>query len=312
MFLSPMDPSALVLFSEATLSLYPILIRTLPTTLFTQWFARFLTFPVLAYLLASSRDIPSLSSLFALLLRPSTFFAGLLNLVHIGASYVSFSLLPAGVALSLFYTYPLFNVLAGSIVFGEALSVFTFTLLAIALFGVWLLSREQAPPAPLATPAPPPTLLPTPLLSSLSPSTMGIIAALVAALTETLLYVFVRWTAVKEASTPFTAILQLYPIGLLVLLAFIGINPSILDLRPHILLPLFGFNALIGFIGYATRFYTIPKVSTLVFSLLSFVGVLFGYLWGHWFTSDRITPMSLLGSGLIVVSAFLARYQNQK
>lgn len=310
MFLSPMDPSALVLFSEATLSLYPILIRTLPTTLFTQWFARFLTFPVLAYLLSSPRDIPSLSALFALLLRPSTFFAGLLNLVHIGASYVSFSLLPAGVALSLFYTYPLFNVLAGSIVFGESLSVFILALLAIALFGVWLLSREQAPPAPLATPATPAP--PTPLLSSLSPFTMGIIAALVAALTETLLYVFVRWTAVKEASTPFTAILQLYPIGLLVLLAFIGINPSILDLRPRILLPLFGFNALIGFIGYVTRFYTIPKVSTLVFSLLSFVGVLFGYLWGHWFTSDRITPMSLLGSGLIVVSAFLARYQNQK
>ena len=94
-----------------------------------------------------------------------------------------------------------------------------------------------------------------------------------------------------------------------------AMNPTpldLLDLRPRILLPLFGFNALIGFIGYATRFYTIPKVSTLLFSLLSFVGVFFGYLWGHWFTSDRITPMSLLGSGLIVVSAFLARYQNQK
>lgn len=302
-----MDPSALVLISEATLSLYPILIRTLPTTLFTQWFARFLTFPVLAYLLVSSRDIPSLSSLFALLLRPSTFFAGLLNLVHIGASYVSFSLLPAGVALSLFYTYPLFNVLAGSLVFGEPLSFFTLTLLAIALFGVWLLSREQATPAPLAIPAP--SILP---LSPVSPSTTGIIAALVAAFTETLLYVFVRWTAIKEASSPFTAILQLYPIGLMVLLAFIGMNPSTLDLRPRILLPLFVFNAFIGFIGYAIRFYTIPKVSTLVFSLLSFVGVLFGYLWGHWFTSDRITPHSLLGSGLIVVSAFLARYQNPK
>jgi drug/metabolite transporter (DMT)-like permease len=145
---------------------------------------------------------------------------------------------------------------------------------------------------------------------SLSPSAVGILAALVAALTETLLYVFVRWTASSSASTPFTAILQLYPVGLLALLFGFALHPSALDLRPRILLPLFGFNALVGFIGYATRFYTIPKVSTLLFSLLSFVGVLFGYVWGHLLTGDPLRPASLIGSGLIVVSAFLARYQN--
>ena len=109
-----MDPSLLVLASEAILSLYPILIRTLPTTLMTQWLARFLVFPVLAYALSSAQEVPSLSTLLS---RPSTLLGGLLNLVHIGASYVSFSLLPAGTALSLFYTYPLFNVIAGWLFF---------------------------------------------------------------------------------------------------------------------------------------------------------------------------------------------------
>lgn len=300
------DPSALVLASEAILSLYPILIRTVSTTLPTQWLVRFLVFPVLAYFFVSPRVI---SSLPALLLQPSTLFAGLLNLLHISASYLAYTLLPAGVALSLFYTYPIFHLLAGYLFFGESLSFTTIALLLPALVGIWLLSREQAstPSIPSATSAP------SEFFSLLSPSTLGIVAALTAALTETLLYVFVRWTAMKDVtSSPFTAILQLYPLGLLVLLVAIGLRPDTLDLRPRTLLPLFGFNALIGFTGYIIRFYTIPKVSTFAFSFLSFVGVVFGYVWGHLFTTDHITPASFIGSGLIVVSAFLARYQNSE
>jgi drug/metabolite transporter (DMT)-like permease len=306
-----MDPSTLVLVSEAILSLYPILIRTLPTTLMTQWFARFLVFPVLAYALSSTQEVPSLSSL---LLRPSTLFGGLVNLVHIAASYVSFALLPAGTALSLFYTYPLWNLLAGWLFFDEGLSAQTLVLVAVAMIGVWLLTidkaTEKAQPVDKAqpvTPLRPPLTPPSPLAMN---HTTGIAAAVLAALTETLLYVFVRKTAPLTASTPFRAILQLYPLGLLVLLGAIAYRPAELDLTPSTLLTLVGFNALVGFVGYATRFYTIPKVSTLTFSLLSFVGVVFGYLWGHLFTSDQTTPLSWLGSGLIVIAAFVARYQN--
>jgi drug/metabolite transporter (DMT)-like permease len=221
------------------------------------------------------------------------------NLVHIAASYVSFALLPAGTALSLFYTYPLWNLLAGWLFFDEGLSAQTLVLVAVAMIGVWLLTRDKATPL---TPS-----SPSPLAMN---HTTGVAAALLAALTETLLYVFVRKTSPLTASTPFRAILQLYPLGLLVLLGAIAYRPAELDLTPSTLLTLVGFNALVGFVGYATRFYTIPKVSTLTFSLLSFVGVVFGYLWGHLFTSDQTTPLSWLGSGLIVIAAFVARYQN--
>jgi drug/metabolite transporter (DMT)-like permease len=300
-----MDPSTLILVSEAILSLYPILIRTIPTTLATQWFARFLTFPVLAYAFSSTRGVRSLSSL---LLQPSTVAAGLLNLVHIGVSYISFSLLPAGTALALFYTYPLFNVIAGSLFFDEPLSIMTIALLILAMIGVWLLAKDTPSTAssPTYPTQPPPSLR---SMHRMSPSTIGIVTALLAALTETLLYVFVRQTS-SSVSTPFRAILQLYPLGLLVLLGAIGLSPpATFDFTPSTLLTLIGFNALVGFTGYAMRFYTIPKVSTLVFSLLSFIGVLFGYLWGHWFTADKTTPLSWLGSGLIVLTAFIARYK---
>jgi len=284
-----LSPTALVLVSEGMLSLYPILIKTVPTNLFTQWFARFLVFPVLAFVFGSSADVP----------RPywsiETLAAGLLNLIHVGSSYLSFSLLPAGIALSLFYLYPIFNVLAGTF-FGEPIHFQTVGLLLVASVGVYFVTR----PAPSETrPA-----------SSVALSPIGILAALIAALTETLIYVFVRQNK-QAAASPFTAVHQLYPIGLLALLLAFAARPSSLDLTPGTALALLGFNGLVGFIGYTSRFYAIPKVSTLVFSMLSFVGVLFGYLWGHWFTTEKTHPLAWLGSGLIAFAAFVARYTSK-
>ena len=279
--------SIIVLLSEGMLSLYPILIKTVRTNLVTQWFARFLTFPLLAYLIAP-KDAPAWSS--------TTVLAGLLNLLHIGTSYISFSLLPAGIALSLFYSYPLFNVIAGSIFFNEPLTLLSIVLLIVASVGAYLLSLE---PSESEEPKEP--------KESDSTYTIGVVCALLAALTETLLYVFVRWNK-QAAASPFYTILQLYPVGLLAIVLSLAVKPTMLDLNPRHLLYLFGFNATVGFIGYASRFYAIPKVPTLVFSLLSFVGVLFGYLWGHLFTADKTHPIAWLGSALIVFSAFVVRY----
>ena len=247
----------------------------------------------------------------------TTFWAGCLNMIHIGASYLSFSILPAGVALSLFYLYPLFNVLAGGIFFGEQLSILSIGLIIIAMIGIYLLSKDSSAtegtgsPSISSSPLLSSPLLSSPKLSLSSLYTIGIICAILAALTETLLYVFVRWNK-KASQSPYYAISQFYPVGLLCILLYIGFQPSSLDMNWKHLSYLFGFNAFIGFTGYATRFYTMPKVSTLVFSILSFVGVLFGYLWGHLFTTDKTSMTSWAGSGLIVFSVFMAQYFNSK
>jgi|LauGreDrversion4_2_1035121.scaffolds.fasta_scaffold02448_5 drug/metabolite transporter (DMT)-like permease len=278
------SPTLSVLFSEGILSLYPILIKTVPTNLITQWFARFLTFPLLAFLFEPSR--PEFHS--------TTFFAGILNLIHIGSSYLSFHWLPAGIALSLFYLYPLFNVLAGVLFFGESISPVAIPLLLIAFLGVYLITKDS------------------PRSDESDPSNKtygwGILMGLLAAITETLIFVFVKWNKMSQTASPFYAVKQLYPVGLLFLLTYLAINPSKLDTNPTHLATLFGFNSLVGFVGYCLRFYVIPKVPTLVFSLLSFVGVLFGYLWGHLFTTDRPRLTSWIGSGLIAFSAFFVRW----
>ena len=128
-----MDPSLSVLYSELVLSLYPILIKTVNTNIFSQLLARFFVFPVLALVFGSLKDFYLVWS------NPYESFVGvlngLLNLGHITVSYLSFKNLPAGTAISLFYLYPLFNVIAGSVLFGESLSLVTILLIMVAFIG---------------------------------------------------------------------------------------------------------------------------------------------------------------------------------
>jgi drug/metabolite transporter (DMT)-like permease len=63
------------------------------------------------------------------------------------------------------------------------------------------------------------------------------------------------------------------------------------------------FNALIGFVGYNMRFYAIPKVSTLVFSLLSFIGVVSSFAFGWLFAGEIPSLLSALGAALITVAS---------
>ena len=71
---------------------------------------------------------------------------------------------------------------------------------------------------------------------------------------------------------------------------------------------LLGFNALFGFTGYIARFYAISRIPTIVFSLLSFFGVTFGYMWGILFTKDEPTKRAFAGSALIVGAIAILRY----
>jgi drug/metabolite transporter (DMT)-like permease len=62
------------------------------------------------------------------------------------------------------------------------------------------------------------------------------------------------------------------------------------------------FNALVGFTGYALRFYLIPKVSTVVFSALSFFGIIAAYAMGWGFSGEIPTATQGLGALAIVIA----------
>ena len=281
-----MATSAIVIGSEAALALYPLLIKNVPTNLPTQVLSRMLVYSGLAYFFATESDVTMTWGHLQGILRSSSL--GLLTLFHIGCSYYAFQELPTGVSISLFYTYPIWNLLGAAVGFGETFSFLQVVLVLIGFAGAVLVAYGNKDPDPQKQNDP--------------FKWKGIVAALLAALTESAMYFAVR---TAERPSPFYAILELYPGALLALLPVLWFTKSSIDFRPQVWAQMLSFNTLIGFLGYALRFYAIPRVSTIVFSLLSFVGVVASFGWGYVFANEVPTWISFVG-GLVIatVAAF--------
>lgn len=284
------SPTLSVLYSEIVLSLYPILIKAVNTNIFTQILARFLVFPTLAIVFGSTYDFKAIWS------SPYEAFVailhGLLNLGHIAVSYISFKNLPVGSAISLFYLYPVFNIIAGALMLNEPLSLTAIALILIAFAGAYLVAmshKYKDDPRQAKN------------------HRMGVIMAILAAITETIIFVFVKSNTDAQAS-PFYTINHLYPAGLAILLLYAIFNKNVVDISTMNWSKLLGFNAFLGFTGYLARFFAIPRIPTIIFSLLSFIGVSFGYIWGILFTGDEPTTKAMVGGGLIATAIGALRY----
>lgn len=272
--------TAAVFFSETVLSLYPILIKAVPTNLSTQIVARFLIYPLAA--LAIGGLGPLLSAYkggVATLGRNAAM--GALNVTHIASSYLAFKELPAGVAMSLFYTYPLWNLIGASLFLGETFPWHLLPVVAIALLGTFLVATSKADPQETKT-----------------LSIRGIIAALISSVTETAIFLAVRGAA---GESPFYTIHQLYLGGLPILLAGLAAlkNVQPIDLNVRNWIPLLLFNGLLGFTGYSLRFWSINKMPTILFSVLSLFGVLGSFFFGSVLVGEPVIPRAITGAAIL-------------
>jgi drug/metabolite transporter (DMT)-like permease len=305
-----LNPTYSAIYGELVLALYPILIKSIPTTLLTQTLARFGTFFALGLTLGPFKDF------LAAWATPETAFRslthGILNLVHVASSYLSYKDLPAGPAVSLFYTYPIMILLGRVLFFNEKIAPIAYLFIAIALIGVYLVASSQEFSEKKFSEN---NILPA--LGQVGQekksddngftknTLRGISGALLSAFTETLIYFLVRENPHK---TPFFAINNLYPSGLAALLGYSFMNPEQVDTKPKTWVPLLAFNGILGFTGYMLRFFSIPRLETIIFSMLSFIGVMAAYIWGLLFANEKPTMQGLLGGGLIATAISLMRY----
>jgi drug/metabolite transporter (DMT)-like permease len=267
---------SLTFLSEIVLSAYPILIKKVPATLTAQTTIRMVTFTILAGIAAALTGSPLMQgATLANVLGP-----GLLNLVHVGSSYTAFEALPAGNAMALFYTYPVWNILGAAATFGEHIEPRILPWIATAIVGSVLIAQ--------------------PTLGNWN--IYGVIAALLAAVTETGIYLWFRKEP-ESQEQPWTTMTRMYggstilllPLLLLGILAWGKMGTGALS---NMLL----FNTFIGFIGYAMRFYTIPHVSTVAFSSIAFFGIIAAYMLGWLFVGEVPSVQQGIGATLIVLA----------
>jgi drug/metabolite transporter (DMT)-like permease len=272
--------SGLVVASEVLLSAYPLLIKRIDMSVVFQTGLRLFVFTVLAALIGTAPSLDVLAS-------TETILMGGTYLLHIFSSYMAFSLLSAGNAMALFYTYPLWNILGTSLLLGEPLDLSNLPWVGVALAGAIALAQPTAK----------------------NWSLLGVVMALTAALTETAVYLWFKSHPDKENPTPWTKMIQMFGGGGL-LWTIAAVTATVAGLTTaHMfrsslsgLAAILGFNALVGFGGYALRLYMIPKVSTVLFSSLSFFGIVSAYLYGWIGANEWPNGVQMAGAAAIILA----------
>ena len=275
----------LVISSQAAASLHPILLKMVDVPLMTQILFRMGTYTSLSGIGAGAADWTLAFGSFAAAFRSLTY--SLMNLLHIGASYESYKYLSAGSALALYYTNPFINILGGFLFLNQSIKWQIMPLFLVAFVGVLLIAYAENQKDNGA---------------GKGDTMYGIGAALTAALTESLIYFVVKTSSINS---PIANMLQLYPLGFLALAAYSGLE-GFKDVSgsPKQIGTIVMFNIFVGFLGYMLRFYAIPLLDTSIYSILTFIGVAMGYVWGLIFVGEKPSIVALLGAGCITGSVF--------
>ena len=276
-------PEALVLLSEVTLASYPILIKSVPTNLFTQIVARMGVYGMMSFLvlLGQPKQLAAISPI-------NMAGAGLLNLLHVATSYKAFSELPAGNAMSIFYAYPIWNLLGAWLLLGETVPLESMPWIGLAVAGMLLIAKPDVG-----------------TIFDMKHS-FALLCAVLSGVTESALYFFFKLRGKEEGT--FKGMFELYGGSFTWIAALVALSQQVpmnlekIEFSWKIWAPMLLFNGLVGFGGYAMRFAAIPMVSTLVFSLLSFFGIVAAFVFGYLFEGEKPSWTAMLGSATIIVA----------
>ena len=266
--------------SKFMLGAYSLLIKSVKTTLSTQLLARMATYTVGALTLGTYfQRLPSISLSHLLSM-------GVLNTAHVASSYYAFKELSTPVSLSLFYMYPIFNIILSSICLNEKIPISTLPWIALAFIGsLFIIFPEK--------------------LEVDRQKTAGYVSIFISAITESLIYIAVRS---KYEITEMQGTFHLYAGGLIAILLgrlFNVIEPF--DFNIEIWKQLLSFIFLVGFFGLLAVFISIPKLPVEVFAALSFFGVLSGFVFGELGGETRPTLNTYIGGGAITAAAIAVR-----
>lgn len=282
-------PEILVVFSEIIMASYPILIKWVPTNLWTQIVSRMSVYGFLAFLilLGKPKQLGNVS-------LAGMAGGGLLNLAHVATSYKAFSELPAGNAMAIFYAYPVWNLLGAYFLFGEKIPMSSVPWILLAFVGMVMIAQPDVGS----------------LLTMENP--FATFCAVMSGVTESAIYFFFRMMGKEEGT--FKGMFELYGGSFSWMLPVIlgssfgsfqlpkGLTLPKIDFSWKVWAPMLLFNTLVGFTGYAMRFTAIPMVSTIIFSTLSLFGIVAAYLFGYMFEGEKPSRMAMGGALAIMVA----------
>jgi drug/metabolite transporter (DMT)-like permease len=276
------------LVGESLLSFYSIFVKKINVALILQIWSRFFMYVVISAFFVDWIFIyKSIASTYGLLLSFTT-------ILHVYFSYRSFQLLDSGVATTLYYIYPIIILL----IYGIPLT----PILLIPLFGVYLIANDfNNSKVPVKEPYKnnaDDSIIKKDTKVKENFWNEGIIAAFIAALTEAIIFYFVK--NIKTLNN-WNHLFLSYFIGAIVLTPYLWKNIINMELYSGLSLSL-AVNAFIGLFGYYLRFYAISRLDTYIYAVLSYFGIVMSYVYGVVFNNDKITVQKIIGTLCIVLT----------
>ena len=291
------------LSAESLLSLYPVFVKLINLPLTLQIWSRAFIYSIISLFFVNWSFIQKY------LFSKNGLLLSFITLIHVYTSYRGFQLLDSGVGYVTFYTYPLLILIM-------AREKINMPMMAFALVGVYLLSNiddnnnkkkeekefkegyEEKKMEKFEDNNTPEigSLRKTPIEKQKFPYE-GIIMILCAAFTEALIYFLVRNL---ETKNNWNHIFISYALCAVVLSIYFKNDIQKMTLTSNLSISLF-INAFIGLFGYLLRFYSITRLPTILYAMLSYFGILMAYIYGVFINGDVITLKQIIGSICILI-----------
>jgi len=213
-----------------------------------------------------------------LILTPAGLGLATNNILHVLTSYYAFKKLPVGMSILLFYTYPIFYLLLS----GSEINWKIWGLIALCMFGIFIIYNDSRQNRELAT------------NGHYSFNTLGVISIIIAALTEAVTFHLVNKINTESNSNE---MFLSYYLTTLVTLPFIT-----LGVFKEAGLKVGLFNLFLGYTGYNFLYTAVKKLPPVVYTLVSYVGVVVSFLIGKFFFGETYSNISWVGVGIILSS----------
>lgn len=284
------------LVSESLLSLYPVFVKKISIPLDLQLWTRLITYVIISlFFINLSWVVPNIFTTQAIVLA-------IINIVHIYTSYEGFSNLDSGIAYSIFNIYPLLILLLSGISwkFEYFYAIGGLVLFMYSSYVEEIKNKNKNK-------------------QILTNFAYGFGMMLIAALTEALIYFVVKnlktdnnWNQLFIAYF-FGAILS----SIWIIKKYILSDKEDFPINPNNTeksnsLGLIGLaiiiNGIIGALGYWLRFYSVYRLNSAIYSMLSFFGIIMAYFYGVVINGETIDWYKIVGTGLIILSNLLIIY----
>jgi drug/metabolite transporter (DMT)-like permease len=273
------------LISESLLSLYPIIVKKINLSINIQSWTRLFIYAIISFILSDK------SFIFKNIFTINGLLLSLINTLHIFFSFQAFKILDSGLAYSLFYLYPIFILLINYSNLFLPSFFFGFSILILFLYKIFVKNKKE-------------NFLNEEEKDDINENNYiklkGFVYIILAALTEAMIYFYVK----KFKTNNYWNILfiaYLFGAIILTIINYKEINLNIRGVERNNILILLLLNGILGSVGYFLRFYSINKISVILFSILSYFGIIMAYLYGYIFNNEKITLFKSIVTIIIVL-----------